>query len=156
MRTALSRTLALVLGANLAAIATAAGAWPPPKAMASRAINVRDEGYLRFVTSSGSQITDEGFAKGTLAGEARAHFTYDGNPTLAARFTISGAGWSITGYARGRLSNPNSTSPSFRGALTLIGGSGRYAHAHGRGELFGVFHRRSYALTVQALGKLYF
>jgi hypothetical protein len=44
--------------------------------------------------------------------------------------------------------------PSFRGSLTITGGSGRYAHAGGSGELFGVFYRRSFALTVQAIGKL--
>jgi hypothetical protein len=38
--------------------------------------------------------------------------------------------------------------------MTITGGSGRYAHAHGGGELFGVYYRRSYALTVQAIGKL--
>jgi hypothetical protein len=52
------------------------------------------------------------------------------------------------------VSNPNSTNPSFRGSLTITGGSGRYAHAGGSGELFGVFHRQSFALTVQAIGKL--
>lgn len=144
------------LAATLSSIATAGGFSMAPKAIASRAMSVRDEGYLRFVRSSGSQITDEGFANGTLPGKARAHFTYDGDPTVSARFTISGRGWSIAGYATCRLSNPNSTRPSFRGSLTLTGGSGRFAHAHGRGELFGVFHRSSYALTVQALGKLYY
>jgi hypothetical protein len=144
------------LAATVSSIAAAGVFCLAPKAIASRAMRVRDEGYLRFARSSGSQITDEGFAKGSLPGKARAHFTYDGNPTVSARFTISGVGWSVAGYAKCLLSNPNSTSPSFRGSLTLTGGSGRFVHAHGRGELFGVFHRSSYALTVQALGKLYY
>jgi hypothetical protein len=71
-----------------------------------------------------------------------------------AQFTIYTNGGSINGHATGRVSNPNSTNPSFRGSLTITGGRGRYAHAGGSGELFGVFSRRSFALTVQAIGKL--
>ena len=47
-----------------------------------------------------------------------------------------------------------SPTPSFRGAMSVTSGGGRYAHAHGSGEIFGVFNRRSYALTVQAVGRL--
>jgi hypothetical protein len=122
----------------------------------ARSLRVRDEGYLRFVTSSGSQIIDEGSARGTLPGKARVRFTYNGNPIVGASFVIRGAGWSLYGRASCRLSNPNSPAPSFRGALTLTGGTGRYARAHGSGELFGVFYRRSYALNVQAIGRLYY
>jgi hypothetical protein len=38
--------------------------------------------------------------------------------------------------------------------MYTTGGSGRYAHVHGGGEMFGVFNRRSYGLIVQAVGKL--
>ena len=123
-------------------------------AASARTLSVRDEGYMRFSRSSGSQLTDEGTAKGTLPGKAVVRFTYDGSPTVSATFTISGNGWSLRGHASGRLSNPASLAPSFRGTLTLSGGSGRYARAQGTGELFGVFYRRSYALTVQAVVRL--
>jgi hypothetical protein len=38
--------------------------------------------------------------------------------------------------------------------MQITGGTGRFQHIRGGGELFGVFNRRSYALTVQAVGKL--
>jgi hypothetical protein len=120
----------------------------------ARTLDVRASGYLRFVTSSGSTVFDAGRVRGTLPGYGRARFLYNGSPTVTASFTISGTGWSLRGYARCRLSNPNSRTPSFRGSLTLTGGSGRYARAHGSGELFGVFYRRSYALSVQAIARL--
>jgi hypothetical protein len=120
----------------------------------ARSLSIRDEGRLRFVTSSGSQVIDEGSVRGALPGEARVHFTYNGNPVVYASFVINGAGWSLYGRANCRLSNPNSPAPSFRGSLTLTGGAGRYARAHGSGELFGVFYRRSYALDIQAIGHL--
>jgi hypothetical protein len=115
---------------------------------------VHDEGSLGFKSSSGSRIVDEGHAKGTLPGWVKVRLTYNGNPTVYARFTIYTRGGSVNGHATGTVSNPNSTNPSFRGSLTITGGSGRYAHAGGSGELFGVFHRQSFALTVQAIGKL--
>jgi hypothetical protein len=126
-------------------------------ASAARALYVHDEGRLHYINSSGSLIREEGAATGTLAGRLQVHFLYDGSPTVTASFTISGNGWSLDGRGTGRLNNPNSPSPSFRGAMSITGGSGRYAHAHGSGEMFGVFYRRGhYALTVQTLGELHY
>lgn len=145
----------------MAAAALALVAWIPQGtvaqaggARASGVRTVRDEGRLRYSHSAGNTIVDEGRATGTLPGSVRVRFTYDGEPTVTASFTIWGRGWSINGHGTGRLSNPTSVSPSFRGRLTLTGGSGRYAHAHGSGELFGVYYRRSYDLTVQTIGTI--
>ncbi len=141
-------TKATALGvAGVLVLSAAAGA---------HTLHVRDEGYLRFVRSSGSQVIDEGHVHGNLPGGGRVRFTYNGNPTVYASFTIAGSGWSLSGRATCRLNNPNSTAPSFRGSLTLSGGAGRYARAHGSGELFGVYYRSSYALNVQAIGTLHY
>jgi hypothetical protein len=123
-------------------------------AAGSRSLLVSDEGHLRYIRSSGDELVDEGRASGTMPGSVVVRFTYDGNPTVYSRFTIQTRWGVIRGSASGRLSDPNSTSPSFRGALSLGGGSGRYAHARGSGELFGVFYRRDYGLVVQARGRL--
>jgi hypothetical protein len=144
------RTVLRALPIGLAASLIASGA------AGARSLTVHDEGYLRFVTSSGSQVIDEGNTRGTLPGKTRVRFTYNGSPVVYASFVIRGFGWSLYGRATGHLSNPNSSAPSFRGLLTLTGGAGRYARAHGSGELFGVFYRRNYALSVQAIGRLHF
>jgi hypothetical protein len=125
-----------------------------PSAHAARVLNVRDEGRLHYVKSSGSVIIDEGRASGTFPGWVKVRFTYDGEPTVGARFTITGSHGSISARGTARLSSPTSPSPSFHGTMSITGGTGRYAHVHGRGELFGVYYRRSYGLTVQAIGKL--
>jgi len=145
--------------AALAVLLVAAISSPPtlPSAAAARVLNVRDEGKLRFVTSYGSEIIDEGPATGTVPGKVKVHFVYNGNPAVSASFTIYGHGGSISGKAKGNLSNPTSPDPSFRGAFQVTGGSGHYAHIHGGGELFGVFTRRGpnkYGLIVQTIGKL--
>jgi len=149
---AAGRTAALAV----LAIAAAGIGIPPSRAAAARVLDVRDEGHLRFIVSDGSELLDEGPAQGTFTGKLRVHFVYNGEPAVSARFTISGHGGSISGKAKGTLSNPTSPDPSFRGVLTITGGTGRYAHIHGGGELFGVFIRRGpnkYGLTVQAIGK---
>jgi hypothetical protein len=123
-------------------------------AKASSLLSVRDEGRLHFVHSSGSVIIDEGRVSGTFPGSAKVRFLYDGEPDVSAEFTIAGHGGSVSARGTGRLSNPTSPSPSFSGHMTITGGTGRYAHIHGSGQLFGVYYRRSYGLTVQAIGKL--
>jgi hypothetical protein len=123
-------------------------------AHAARTLNVRDEGHLRFIKSSGSQVIDEGRASGSFPGWVKVRFTYNGEPSVSAQFTIYGSGGSISARGSGSLSNAASASPSFRGRMYTTGGSGRYAHVHGGGEMFGVFNRRSYGLIVQAVGKL--
>ena len=138
-----------MLSVALATLALASGT-----AHAARTVGVRDEGHLSFVRDNATQIIDEGAISGTIPGRARVDFTYNGSPTVTARFTIRGSGGSLYGRASCRLHNPTSPAPSFRGALAITGGSGRYAHAHGNGELFGVFHRRGYSLVVQAIGRL--
>lgn len=149
-------TLGLLLGA-LQADGASAGSSPspsPPSAHAARVLNVRDEGHLRFIHASGSVLNDEGRVSGSFPGSVKARFIYDGEPNVTATFTISGPGGSISAKGEAKLSSPTSLAPSFHGHMQITGGSGRYAHVHGTGELFGVFNRRSYALTVQAVAKL--
>lgn len=123
-------------------------------ASASRVLNISDKGSLRFVRASGSLLLDEGRVTGTFPGSVKVRFLYNGEPNVSARFTITGNGGSISARGTGRLSSPVSVAPSFRGRMQITGGTGRYEHIRGSGELFGVFNRRNYALTVQAVGKL--
>ena len=147
--------------ALLATICVAAGsasaiAGETPGATAARAMYVKDEGRLRLTRSSGSKLIDEGPATGTFPGTVRIVFVYDGNPNVSAQITIYGRGGAIQAHGTGKLSSLASPSPSFKGTLTIAGGAGRYAHARGTGQMYGVFYRRSYALTVQTQGTLHY
>ena len=152
--TSLLAAVLLASGILAGAANASAGAGGTPWASAARTLDVQDEGRLRLVKSSGSQLIDEGPASGTIPGKVRIVFVYDGNPTVSAQITIYGHGGSIQAHGTGDLSSPTSASPSFKGSLTISGGAGRYAHARGTGELYGVFYRRSYAITVQTQGTL--
>lgn len=149
------RKLAIAIVAS--GLSTTASAWghiPVMRAHSSHTLNVHDEGHLRYVKSAGSVIIDEGRATGSFPGTVKVRFSYDGEPTVNARFTISGAGGSISARGRARLNSLTSLTPSFAGTMTITAGTGRYAHIHGGGGLYGVYSRRSYGLTVQAIGKL--
>jgi len=126
----------------------------PPSARAAGSIHVSDEGKLHLVKSSGSTLIDEGHANGTIPGTVKIHFTYNGNPTVSAQITIYSHDGAINASGSGQLSNPNSPVPSFKGSLRISGGSGHYSHAHGNGDFYGLFYRRSYAITVQTQGTL--
>lgn len=148
---ALACSLSILTGA---APPSAKGHASAPRASAAASRSVKDEGKLHLVRSSGSTLYDEGTAHGTLPGTVKIRFLYDGNPQVSAQITILTHGGSIVAHGSGRLSNPNSSSPSFKGTITISSGSGRYAHARGSGRFYGVFYRRSYAITVQTEGTL--
>jgi hypothetical protein len=145
--------LAGVTAALLTLTATwSASAATSPRASAAHSLSVKDEGYLRLVKSSGSLLIDEGPVHGTIPGKVKVRFIYNGDPAVTAQLTIYGHAGSLLVLARGRLSSPTSPHPSFNGTLTITGGTGRYRHAHGSGRLYGVFYRRTYAMTVQTVG----
>jgi hypothetical protein len=150
------RAVAIAVGFGLTALPAATTTASAGPARASRTLSVKDEGRLKLVHSSGSTLIDEGPASGTIPGKTRVRFVYNGNPTVSAQITIFGRSGTIYAHGSGRLSNPTSASPSFSGTLTISSGSGQYAHAHGGGHMYGVFYRRSYALTVQTEGTLHY
>jgi hypothetical protein len=127
-----------------------------PTAKAAGRVSAKDEAKLHFVRASGSTLIDEGKAIGTIPGRVRIGFTYTGSPDVAAHFTIYASRGSLRVGASGRLSSPTNPKPSFKGNLSIAGGTGRYAHAHGSGTLYGVFYRRSYGIVVQVRGTVYY
>jgi hypothetical protein len=153
---ATTRTLtALAAGATVLALsATLAAQAAPPRAQTAHTLSIKDEAHLHYVHSSGSTLSDEGNATGTIPGKVRINFTYNGNPNVSAQFTIYAKSGSLKVRAGGKLSSPTNPTPSFSGALSVTGGSGRYAHAHGTGHLYGVYYRHTYAMLVQTEGHI--
>jgi hypothetical protein len=122
-------------------------------ARAARTLKASDNARLRYVSASGSTLYEVGSASGTLPGHMHVHMQ------LAARFTgsfvIYADGGSIVGNGSA-TPHGSGTYESFAGTLSVTGGTGRYGHAHGTAKLYGVFNRRSYALTIQTAGTLYY
>jgi hypothetical protein len=122
-------------------------------AHASRTLSVTDTGHLRYNAkgSEGATLLEEGSATGALPGRMKAHLLIEASFT--GSFVLYVNGGSIKGRGSAKPSG-SGRYESFRGSLTVTGGTGRYAHAHGQAGLYGVFDRKTYALTVQTTGRL--
>ena len=131
--------------------ATAYAGQSRPRADAAHILNATDTAHLRYVSSSGSLLLDEGKASGTLPGSMRVRL--DLGTTFTGTFTIHASGGSIDGHGSA-TPHGSGTYESFSGTLTVTGGSGRYAHAHGHGGLYGTFDRDNYALVIKTTGSL--
>jgi hypothetical protein len=143
---------ACVAGAGLVGVAASHAA----TGRAAHVVSVKDEGHLHLVSSSGSNLVEEGPVTGTIPGKVRVSFNI--GPTVYASFTIYvRGGGSISGNGHGSLHSTSAYS-TFGGSLSVSHGTGRYAHAHGTGGLYGAINRRSstYPMTVQTTGKLYY
>lgn len=121
-------------------------------AHATRTLNVSDTAHLHEVKRPGSFIVEEGHASGTLPGRVRAEISL-GAIVIATVTIYPSGGGSITGHGSGELKGRPSE-PSFGGHLTIVSGTGRYAHARGAGGLYGVLVRKTLSATVTATGKL--
>ena len=144
------RTTELIFTALATFCAATAVAVAASRAHAAHVVNGSDEAHLHYVRSSGATLFEEGHASGSLPGTIRAWLTvgssFSGTVILYTRDgELKGHG-SATPHGSGRYQ-------TFGGTLVITGGTGRYAHAHGRGGLYGEFDRRTYRLTIQTRGR---
>jgi hypothetical protein len=121
-------------------------------ARAARVLSINDTGHLNLLHASGAVLLEQGPSSGTLPGTVKVHMVVAAD--VQATFTItSSAGGSIEGHGVATLHSSGRYS-SFAGTLSVSHGTGRFAHAHGTGRLYGVINRRTDALTVQTIGNL--
>lgn len=132
----------------LCCASAAVGLGPAQIARSERlAINAR----LKYVTTKGAYLLEQGLASGPLAGivKARVRVTAD----ISGSFTFYPRGGSITGRGAATL-HESGTYASFGGVVKITGGTGRYAHARGEGGLYGVYNRKSLEIKIQTTGRL--
>jgi hypothetical protein len=144
----------LALAAAGAHIAIAAARAPQERisVWTARALNVEDTGHLHLLNASGSVLSEEGPVSGTLPGNAKVRLVV-GTRVLASFTIYPRSGGSIIGSGNATL-HSSSRYSSFGGSLSVARGTGRYAHAHGSGKLYGVIDRRTDEVTVQTTGTL--
>jgi hypothetical protein len=155
---ALAGTTLAPLRATAASTTGAAGSFSrdisPPTGFdghAARSVSVDDTGHLHLLKAFGSVLLEEGYAGGTLAGQAKVRLTV--GSTVIASFSIQTRHGTIYGSGSAAL-HSSGRYASFGGTLSVARGTGSYARAHGAGKLYGVIDRRTSALTVQTVGTL--
>jgi hypothetical protein len=121
------------------------------RARATRSERLAVDAHLRYVTAKGSYLIEEGYASGPLAGLVKARIRVTAE--ISGSFTFYPRGGSITGRGVGTL-HESGVYASFGGSVTVLGGSGRFAHAHGEGGFYGVYDRRTLGVTIQTTGNL--
>lgn len=122
------------------------------RAHSTRVLNATDTAHLHYIHSSGAQLVETGSATGTLPGRMKANISI--GATFGGSFTIYTSGGDSVHGQVSAAPHGSGTYESFRGSLTVTGGTGRYAHAHGHADLYGVFDRKTYALVVQTTGRI--
>jgi hypothetical protein len=148
---ALAGPSAVSTGASRALGASGTSTGSSPTAQTASTLNITDTAKLHDTGGSGSLLHESGSASGTLPGSMKAECNIGAE--LTTNFTIYAAGGTVKGHGTA-TPHGSGTYESFAGTLVATGGTGRYAHAHGRAGLYGTFDRRNYALTVQTTGKL--
>src|SRR5579864_7818112 len=146
------RRSAPIIGMVLAAFACFCGpSAGAPTATSARSERLKIVAHLHYVSSEGSYLLEEGSASGQLGGTVKARIRVTAG--IAGSFTFYPRGGSIRGRGSGTLHESGSYA-SFGGSLTVLGGSGRYKHAHGSGGLYGVYNRQTLGVTIQTTGNL--
>lgn len=122
-------------------------------AKVARRQSVSDTAYLHKTQVEGAIVFEQGNATGALPGVMRARLDTNG---FHASFTLQTRGGTLKGHGSATLCEKTCSGhyESFRGTLVIDGGTGRFAHAQGRGGLYGVFNRATYGLEVQTTGTL--
>lgn len=144
------RTLAAAVAAGALSIAAAASARTHAStALAASVLRGTTTARLHLVYPEGSELLEEGAVTGALSGSARAELHT--GAVFKATFTIRTRAGSITGHGEAKP-NGSGRYQSFRGSFLASGGSGRYTHVKGHAELYGVFDRRTDAVTIQTTG----
>jgi hypothetical protein len=144
----LRRALAVALGALALFACPGAGATTATEA---RSVQLTITAHLKYVSSQGAFLIEEGPASGELAGTVKARLKIGAG--ISGSFTLDPVGGSISGSGSGTL-HESGTYASFSGSLKIRGGTRRYAHARGAGRLYGVYNRKTLGVTIQAIGRL--
>jgi hypothetical protein len=138
-------SLVVVVGVSGAAGSTA---------RAARTISLNDSAHLHRISSHGFKLYETGQATGTIKGTIYLHLNVTSTNRVTAEISVYPKGSSMTGTGTASYHVVGGTA-NFSGTMSIVRGTGRYAHAHGSGLHFsGTIQRSNDAVTVHVSGKL--
>ena len=122
-------------------------------AHAARSVNLAESARLHRTSSSGVHLNEQGRASGTITGAMYIHLKVSANH-VSAEVSIYPHRGSLTAVGSASYHVNGGFAP-FSGTITVVRGSGTYAHAHsGRLRFTGSIQRSNDAVTVQLSGRL--
>jgi hypothetical protein len=154
MKSLARRTLAggvPVVAAGALALVGVAGA-SGSTAHAARTVSLNDTGNLHKTSKQGFNLYESGGVSGSVSGSISMHLKLIGTTKFTAELTVHPKGSSVSGKASGSY-RVNGGTATCSGTLSITGGSGSYAGAHGSGISFsGKIQRSNDSVTVHVNG----
>jgi hypothetical protein len=140
-------------------VAGAGACWPAASGLAAApshaaAKPMKEHVTLTLVKRTGSTRFDHrGRASGTVAGSVRSKIVLTHAVVLNGTVTVTTPAGKLRMKVSGRARSLELRT-RFNGTATVVGGTGRYAHATGKGTFTGVINRGTWAATIDADGSL--
>jgi hypothetical protein len=124
--------LAFSLGVSIAALALGAAsvAASSSRATATRSLSLAETGHLHETSKHNFTLNEEGSATGTATGRIYVHLTTVSSTRVTAEVNIYPQGGSISTRGSGSFRRSGTTA-SFSGSMSIVGGTGSYAHIRG-------------------------
>jgi hypothetical protein len=125
-----------------------------PAAVAARTLNLDERGHLHQTAHHGFKIDEQGSASGTIKGTIYIHLHITSTNRVTAEVNIYPHSGSLTGYATASYHSEGAVA-SFSGTMSVLRGTGSYAHARGSGLSFsGTIQRSNDAVSVRMSGRM--
>jgi hypothetical protein len=149
--------LVFSLGLSIAALpfdATSVAA-VSSRATAARTLSLDETGHLHLTSKHNLTLNEEGSASGTATGRIYVHLTTVSSTRVTAEVNIYPHGGSISGRGSGSFRRSGTTA-SFSGSMSIVGGTGSYAHIHGTALSFSgtIQESASDPITVHVNGRV--
>ncbi len=149
--------VAFSLGLSIAALpfdATSVAA-VGSRATAARTLSLDETGHLHLTSKHNLTLNEEGSASGTATGRIYVHLTTVSSTRVTAEVNIYPHGGSISGRGSGSFRRSGTTA-SFSGSMSIVGGTGSYAHIHGTALSFSgtIQESASDPITVHVNGRV--
>ncbi|HEY2216332.1 MAG TPA: hypothetical protein VGH21_02480 [Solirubrobacteraceae bacterium] len=142
----------LVVSAVAVAFASIVGASSAAPARDARSVALNESGQLHLTSRHGFTLDERGTAYGSVSGSIFVHLTIVSTSRVVAEVNLYPPGGSISGQASASYHRGGSTA-SFAGTISIVKGTGRYAHARGSGLSFsGTIRRSDEAISVRVRG----
>jgi hypothetical protein len=125
------------------------------RARAARTFSISESGHLHLTSHHGFTLNEQGSATGTIPGKIYIHLNIVSTNRVTAEVNIYPSGGSLTGKVSAAYRSSAGANASFNGTMTILRGTGRYAHARGQGLSFtGTIRRIDDAITVRLTGRM--
>jgi hypothetical protein len=123
-----------------------------PAVLAARAMPLNESAQLRLTSRHGFTLDERGSASGSVTATIYVHLKIVSTNRVTAEVNLYPRGGSISGQASASYRR-GSSSAAFAGTISIVRGTGSYAHARGSGLSFsGTIRRSDEAITVQVRG----